>query len=57
MHAGRDVHGRRDKVLNLKGLVTARLEEDGEVDHLFHAGAWVARDEVGDEVLLLSGAL
>ena len=56
IHASRDVEWAGDEVLHLVGLVAVALEEHRQVDHLLKPAARVARDEVGDGVLLLADA-
>ena len=57
VHAGRDIERRWDEILHLIGFVAVLLEEHREVDHRIEVALGVARDEVGDDVLLLARAL
>ena len=47
-------HGARIKGLNLIGAKTVFLQPDGQVHHVFIAGAWVSCNEVRHQELFLA---
>ena len=47
-------HGAGVKGLHLIGAETIFFQPDGQVHHVFVAGAGVGRDEIGDQVLLFA---
>ena len=54
VHTGRHIHRRGNEILDLPRAIATLFQEDRELDHVLDARTGMARNEIGNEILLLA---